>query len=164
MEDVDIAKGYTPGLIGRVTELHGIYYHKHWGFGLFFEAKVTTELIEFLRRYDQGRDGLWSAAVDGRVEGCITIDGLQAEGEGAHLRWFIVSDRFQGRGIGRRLIEVAVDFCRKNGYKQVYLWTFEGLNAARHLYEKTGFKLIEEHNGTQWGEEVKEQKFLLQIK
>ncbi len=164
MEDVDIAKDYSPGLIGRVTELHGIYYHKHWGFGLFFEAKVTTELIKFLRRYDQGRDGLWSAAVDGRIEGCITIDGLQAEGEGAHLRWFIVSDRFRGRGIGRKLIEVAIDFCRKNGYKQVYLWTFEGLNAARHLYEKTGFKLIEEHRGTQWGEKVKEQKFLLQIK
>jgi GNAT superfamily N-acetyltransferase len=164
MEDVKIERGYTPGLVGRVAELHGIYYHKHWRFGLFFEAKVATELIEFLKRYDEKRDAFWTAAVDGRVEGCITIDGLQAKGEGAHLRWFIVSERSQGRGIGSKLMGVAADFCRKNGYKRVYLWTFEGLNAARHLYEKAGFKLLEEHRGTQWGKETNEQRFLLQIK
>ncbi len=164
MEDVKIAKGYNPGLIGRIAELHGIYYHKHWGFGLFFEAKVATELIELLGRYDDRRDGLWTASAKGRVEGSITIDGLKAEGEGAHLRWFIVSDSFQGRGVGRKLIDAATDFCRKNGYKRAYLWTFEGLNAARHLYETTGFRLIEEHRGTQWGKEVNEQRFLLQIK
>jgi GNAT superfamily N-acetyltransferase len=151
-------------LIGRVAELHGIYYHRHWGFGLFFEAKVATALIEFLKRYDERWDGFWTAAVDGRVQGCITIDGLQAKVEGAHLRWFIVSESFQGRGMGSKLRDVAVDFCRKNGYKRVYLWTFEGLNAARHLYEEAGFKLIEEQRGIQWGKEVNEQRFLLQIK
>jgi GNAT superfamily N-acetyltransferase len=164
MADVKVAKGYIPGSIGRVAELHGIYYHKHWGFGLSFEAKVAAELIEFLGRYDERHDGFWTAAVDGRVEGSITIDGLHAEGEGAHLRWFIVSDGFRRSGIGHGLIDVAIDFSRKRGYKQVYLWTFEGLNAARHLYENTGFKLIEQHRGSQWGTEVNEQRFLLQLK
>ena len=164
MADVKISRGYIPGSIGRVAELHGIYYHKHWGFGLIFEAKVAAELIEFLGRYDERRDGFWTAVVDGRVEGYITIDGLQAEGEGAHLRWFIVSDGFRGSGIGHGLIDVAIDFSRKSGYKRVYLWTFEGLNAARHLYENTGFKLIEQHRGAQWGTGVNEQRFLLQLK
>jgi hypothetical protein len=31
--------------------------------------------------------------------------------------------------------------------------------AARHLYEKEGFKLVEEHRGTQWGTAVNEQRF-----
>lgn len=48
-------------------------------------------------------------------------------------------------------------------YKKVYLWTFQGLNTARHLYEKCGFKLVEEHEGTQWGKTVIEQKFLLEL-
>ena len=39
------------------------------------------------------------------------------------------------------------------------MWTFEGLGAARHLYEKAGFRLVEEHKGTQWGSEVNEQRF-----
>ncbi|GAJ20768.1 unnamed protein product, partial [marine sediment metagenome] len=40
------------------AELHGTYYHDHWGFGLYFEAKVATELSEFLQRYDKSSDGI----------------------------------------------------------------------------------------------------------
>jgi hypothetical protein len=41
MSEIEICKGYVPGTIGRVVELHGAYYHAHWGFGAFFEAKVA---------------------------------------------------------------------------------------------------------------------------
>lgn len=58
-------------------------------------------------------------------------------------------------------MEKAVDFCKKSNYYRVYLWTFDGLDVARHLYEKFGFRLIEQHEGTQWGVTVKEQKFVL---
>ena len=87
-----IESGYIPGSIGRIAELHGTYYHDHWGFGLYFEAKVATELSEFLQRYDKSSDGIWIATVNGRVEGSVVIDGIHAENEGAHLRWFIISD------------------------------------------------------------------------
>jgi GNAT superfamily N-acetyltransferase len=159
MPEIEIAKGYVPGALGRVAELHSTYYHKHWGFGLFFEVKVAEELSEFLKRYDESRDGFWTALVDGRVEGSITIDGIHAESQGAHLRWFMMSDAWRGKGAGNRLINTALSFCRSKGYPKVYLWTFEGLNAARHLYEKGGFKLAEAHTGTQWGTEVNEQRF-----
>jgi hypothetical protein len=36
---------------------HAIFYQKHWGFGLFFETKVATEMSEFLSRFDEARDG-----------------------------------------------------------------------------------------------------------
>lgn len=157
--ETKIVKGYTPGAIGRIAELHAVYYHRHWDFGLFFEAKIVIELSEFLERYKDGQDGFWTVVADGRIEGAIAIDGLHSEGEGAHLRWFIMSDALRGKGIGQRLIETAIGFCRDRGYGQVYLWTFEGLGAARHLYEKAGFRLTEERKGTQWGTEVVEQKF-----
>ena len=163
MPDVEIVRGYMPGSIGRVAELHGIYYHEHWGFGVFFEAKVATELCEFLGRYDDNHDGFWVASRGDRIEGSITIDGINAETKGAHLRWFIMSDELRGKGVGNRLINTAMDFCLKNNYKQVYLWTFEGLNPARHLYEKMGFKLVEQQKGTQWGTEVIEQRYELRI-
>jgi GNAT superfamily N-acetyltransferase len=163
MSDVEIVRGYVPGSIGRVAELHGTYYHDHWGFGLFFEVKVATELSAFFGRYDEERDGFWTALLGGRVEGSITIDGIHAESEGAHLRWFIMSDALRGRGLGNRLINVAIDFCRNKGYKRVYLWSFEGLDAARHLYDKFGLRVVEQHRGTQWGIEVNEQRFELQL-
>lgn len=153
--------GYVPGAIGRVAELHATHYHRHWGFGLFFEAKVATELSEFLSRFDEARDGFWTVCLNDRVEGSIAIDGIKAATDGAHLRWFIVSPALRGRGIGNQLMEKAISFCRRKSYTRVYLWTIEDLQAARHLYEKFGLSLVEQFKGTQWGTEVIEQKFEL---
>ncbi|MBW2544570.1 MAG: GNAT family N-acetyltransferase [Deltaproteobacteria bacterium] len=159
MLEFKIENGYRPGSIGRIVELHGTFYHDHWKFGLYFEAKVATELSQFLQRYDKNRDGIWIATVDGRVEGSIVIDGMHAENEGAHLRWFIISEALKGTGAGRKLINRAMDFCKSKGYKKTYLWTFEGLDAARHLYENAGFELIRQQSGVQWGATVNEQYF-----
>ncbi len=159
--EISIESGYIPGSIGRISELHGTYYHKHWGFGVYFEAKVATELSEFLQRFDENRDGIWIATDNGHIEGSVVIDGIQAENEGAHLRWFILSNALRGKGVGRKLINRAVDFCKRKGYKTIYLWTFEGLNAAKHLYESAGFKLIKQQSGEQWGTAVNEQYFEL---
>ncbi len=156
-----ILSGYTPGCIGRIAELHGTYYHAHWNFGLYFEAKVATELAAFLQRYDEARDGLWTAVVDGQIEGVVVIDGIQAATKGAHLRWFIVSAALRGQGAGRQLLDVAIAYCRQKLYDRVFLWTFEGLDAARHLYESRGFKLVRQQDGVQWGTAVKEQLFAL---
>jgi GNAT superfamily N-acetyltransferase len=153
--------GYVPGAIGRVAELHAVYYNKHWGFGLFFESKVATELSEFLNRFNDAHDGFWLATIDGDVVGSIAIDGAKAGREGAHLRWFIVAPQCHGRGVGNILIEKAIEFCRNTHFNRVYLWTFAGLDPARHLYEKHGFSVCEELQGDQWGVDVTEQMFEL---
>jgi GNAT superfamily N-acetyltransferase len=93
------------------------------------------------------------------VEGAIAIDGARAGHEGAHLRWFITSDKARGTGVGNALLATAMEFCRSQAYERVHLWTFEGLGAARHLYEKFGFRLVHQQPGRQWGTEVNEQRF-----
>ena len=163
MEAFQIIKGYIPGCIGRIVEMHGVYYHEHWGFGPFFEAKVAQGLGEFMTRYNSDQDGLWLVITDQGIQGSIVIDGIHAEQDGAHLRWFISSDVFRGKGAGNQLIRNAIDFCSSRQYSQVYLDTFKGLEAARHLYEKAGFSLIEEQPGTKWGTEVIEQRYVLSI-
>ncbi len=155
--------GYVPGAIGRVTALHALYYHKNWGFGLYFEAKVAREVGEFLSRFDETADGFWTVCSKNVVEGSISIDAINAADEGAHLRWFILSPELQGRGYGNRLMERAVSFCRMNGYRSVYLWTFTGLDAAKHIYDKFGFRIVKQEKGTQWGKEVLEQKYVLRL-
>jgi GNAT superfamily N-acetyltransferase len=151
--------GYCPGAIGRVAEMHAAYYDRHWGFGLFFEAKVATELAGFLGRFDEKRDGFWTIRSGDRVEGSIAIDSLKAGTEGAHLRWFIVSPEVQGSGWGRRLMSEAVAFCDRRAYRRIFLWTFAGLDVARHLYEAFGFHLVSEAEGKRWGARVVEQRF-----
>ena len=153
--------GYLPGCIGRIAELHAAYYSGAAGFGAPFEAKVATELSEFCLRYAEGRDGLWLALEGGVIHGSVAIDGAHHLESGAHLRWFIASDESRGKGVGSQLLGAALAFCRAQAYRRIYLWTFEGLHAARHLYEKHGFKLSRSQRGAQWGKEVNEQLFTL---
>ena len=153
--------GYITGCIGRITEMHATFYARAVGFGTLFEAKVASELADFCLRYDHRRDGIWLALEGEAIHGSIVIDAAHYETEGAHLRWFIASDKSRGTGVGTRLIGAAMEFCREHNYRNVYLWTFDELHAARHLYEKYGFRLQSAQRGSQWGKEVNEQKFEL---
>jgi GNAT superfamily N-acetyltransferase len=94
------------------------------------------------------------------IVGSIAIDGEDLGANVAHLRWFIMDDRARGTGVGRTLLSTALAFADANGFAETPLWTFEGLSAARHLYESQGFACVEEHPGNQWGSEVLEQRFI----
>ncbi|TAG00481.1 MAG: GNAT family N-acetyltransferase [Burkholderiales bacterium] len=155
-----ISEGYAPGCIGRIAQLHAAYYSATHGFGAAFEAKVATELAAFCASYVKGRDGLWLANQTSNIEGSIAIDGTHATEHFAHLRWFISSDMLRGKGIGRELLSRALAFCDEQRYQRVHLWTFAGLDAARHLYESHGFRLQHESPGSQWGTVVREQRFV----
>ena len=158
---ITIHAGYLPGCIGRIAEVHADYYSRHAGFGVEFESKVAREMGAFCESLVEGRDGLWLALSGGRVEGSIVIDGSHADTKGAHLRWFIVSDAVRGQGVGSMLLEAAMRFCLDKRYRSAYLWTFEGLDAARHLYEKAGFRLAHQQPGSHWGKVVNQQRFEL---
>jgi len=53
----------------------------------------------------------------------------------------------------------AMHFVDEQPFRETYLWTFKGLDSARHLYESSGFRLTGESEGTQWGTKVTEQRF-----
>ncbi|MBI9079253.1 MAG: GNAT family N-acetyltransferase [Pseudodesulfovibrio sp.] len=152
---------YRPGAIGETVRHHATYYLEHWEFDSRFETQVARELSEFIRQFDPLRDGFWWAARGEKFAGAVAVDGTRGEGGLPRIRWFIVPEIFQGDGVGAMLFDQAVRFCRDGGCKSVYLWTFAGLVAARKLYERNGFQLVEERQGTPWGPVITEQKFEL---
>ncbi|MFY3433239.1 bifunctional helix-turn-helix transcriptional regulator/GNAT family N-acetyltransferase [Achromobacter mucicolens] len=158
-DTVQIVPGYRPGLVGRVAEMHAVFYSRHSGFGQFFESQVATGIAEFAGRLGEPCNGVWTAIQNDRIVGSIAIDGQDLGNRQAHLRWFILDDGCRGSGTGRKLIEAALDFCDRFGFSACQLWTFKGLDAARKLYESVGFKLVHEEDGHQWGSIVTEQQF-----
>lgn len=158
-----IQTGYRPTLIGRITALHAAYYADLVDFGLPFEVKVATEMAEFCTRLDKPQNQTWRATQDGDILGGVSIDGEDLGPNTAHLRWFILSPEAAGQGLGARLLQDAISFCADHGKSDIHLWTFQGLHAARHLYEKAGFKLDQETVGSAWGKDVLEQKFVLTL-
>ncbi len=152
IEAMRIVQGYQPGCIGDIASLHARYYAEHWGFGAFFEKRVATELAEFAASLPVAGKAIWLYVENGHALASLAIDG-DVKTEVAHLRWFIVDDSLRGTGIGRTLMSRAMRFVDEH-YRETYLWTFKGLDSARHLYESFGFTLTSESEGDQWGSRV----------
>lgn len=155
-----IKQGYTPGLLGSIVQMHASYYSKTVSFGLEFESLVAREMAEFLTRIENSVNATWSVENNGAVVGGISVDGQDLGQNIGHIRWFIMDDTMRGTGFGNKLMDAAMGFVREQGFHEVHLWTFDGLKAARALYEKHGFVLSQERLGQKWGKEVLEQKFV----
>jgi DNA-binding MarR family transcriptional regulator/GNAT superfamily N-acetyltransferase len=158
--DIVIQCGYQAGVIGRAVEMHAGFYARVVGFGQVFESQVAVGFAEFISRLENPSNRLWVASHSDRIVGTLVIDGEQKEPHLAHLRWFIVDDGLRGAGIGNRLMSEAMSFCDRQRFATTQLWTFQGLDAARRLYERFGFSLEEESTGGRWGKEVLEQRFV----
>ncbi|WP_413515068.1 GNAT family N-acetyltransferase [Serratia proteamaculans] len=157
---IEIVSGYLPGFTGRTLEMHMQYYSRTVGFGAFFEAAVGAALADLTGRLSHPLNQTWSALSGKRIVGSVSIDGETLGENRAHLRTFIIDDSVRGSGVGRQLLNRAVSFCDEQGFDETHLWTFKGLDAARHLYESVGFTLAEEQPGTQWGQLMTEQLFI----
>lgn len=66
------------------------------------------------------------------------------EAEWSYIRMVGVHPDFGGKGIGKRLTQICIDFAKKTDEKVVALHTSEYMNAARHIYESLGFKQVRE--------------------
>ncbi len=53
---------------------------------------------------------------------------------------------FSGQGIGARLVQAALDFCRQEQYRRVVLSTSGFHTVAQHMYRKHGFRLVATHH------------------
>ncbi|MBB1627491.1 helix-turn-helix domain-containing GNAT family N-acetyltransferase [Achromobacter sp. UMC71] len=156
--DAQIFEGYAPGCIGDVASLHARYYAQAAGFGVVFERLVATGLAAFAEALPAPGKNLWRYTDGSRTLASIAIDSDLAA-RTAHLRWFIVDESLRGMGVGRALLTRALRFADTLDVDETYLWTFKGLDAARHLYESEGFVLTDEAEGSQWGGVVVEQRF-----
>ncbi len=156
---IKITNGYRSGVIGRIAYLFSTYFSHHYGFEQYFESKVVTELAEFTGRLENPKNQIWLAVENEEILGSIVIDAEDIEDDAiAHLRWFIMDERLRGTGIGQKLLDKAVKFCDKHGFKEIHLWTVKGLDAAGHLYDKYDFLITEEVVDKQWGKETTEHK------
>ena len=159
-QTVAINRGYTPTIIGRTVEmLHG-YMNQHFNFGVKFESRIISDMVEFISRIDSPRNEIWHARLGDQIVGSISIDGEDLGNGLAHLRWFTVSDEARGSGVGKKLLTKAINYCDEKAYSEIHLWTVKGLDAARKLYLQHGFVLAEEYKGDQWGSEVTEHKYV----
>ena len=150
-----------PGDLGEIVYLHGIIYAKEYGLDNTFEAYVAGPLSELVLSKDWKGQKIWIVENEGKVVGCIAIVRC-GEGE-AQLRWFILTPETRGMGLGKRLLEEAIQFSRRAKYRRIILWTFSELKTAIALYIRWGFKKTEEKPHQIWGRDLIEEKYELDL-
>lgn len=158
---MQLVEGFVAGSVGRIVSMHGEYYDREWQMGQLFEAMVAEKLGDFAQRYDPLSDLVLLGINDGRVEASMIIDlnDPQSGDRGGHMRFFMLDDGARGTGIGKQMMQRAMDHVDKKCAGKCWLTTFGGLDAARHLYEKHGFQLTHEEVGVRWGFELTDQVF-----
>src|SRR5262245_54138226 len=110
---VNLDHTLNPGDLGAIISLHGTVYAQEYGLDSSFEAYVAGPLADFATKGpDAGR--LWIARCGDQIVGCIAIVGTSLTE--AQLRWFLIHPAFRGLGLGKRLMQEAVEFCRSRGY------------------------------------------------
>ena len=105
-------------------------------FGFEPDSDLDPDLDEPARQYA----ALWIAELDGRVVGSVALRDL---GDGAlQLKRMYLRRAQRGRGLGKRLLETAVDWARARGTAVIRLDTSERMEAAQALYEAYGFRRL----------------------
>ena len=152
-----IVRPAKPGETGDVVARHIEFYSNEYGFDKTFEHYLFEGITKFLKNRDTGQGQMWVAEHNGRVVGSIAIDRFDEKT--AQLRWFLVNNEFRKLGIGKMLMDKAMEFSRTSLYHRVFLWTFSSLRTARHLYELYGFSPTEEVKHRIWGQNIVEERW-----
>lgn len=154
-----LVTGYRPELGVQLISMLAQYFLRQWGNDSDFRTRLADEIKTFLPELDNPRNCVTCAWENGKLIGAVAVDALQVRAEGARIRWFIVDEKYKGKGYGRMLFEQALECCQRRGFDRLTICTFKGRDPALAMYEENGFTLFAERDVSTQKTKIIEQWF-----
>lgn len=108
--------------------------------GTVYFDDALDRLSEF---YSQPSRAYYVLVENERVVGGIGLAEFDIDRKCCELQKLYLDEAVRGSGIGYKMIAFIEERAREMGYEQMYLETHTNLAAAIHIYEKSGYKMIE---------------------
>ena len=140
------------GDLGFVVHRQSALYAEEYGWNGEFEALLAEIVATFIRNFDPAHERCWIAERGGEMVGSAFV--VRASDDLAKLRMLYVEPSARGLGIGARLVEECLAFARASGYRRMTLWTNDILTAARHIYQRAGFRLMQSEQHHSFGRDL----------
>ncbi len=129
-----------------------------------FDTSLGSRLIAFLEKClpESGRvldlngrhsfykdipghfDGFWCMKHNDDIIGTVAVRRMNDKD--CELKSLYLLEKYHGMGLGRKLLETAIENARKLGYKKMYLDSLSTSKRAVKLYRAAGFKDTEKYN------------------
>jgi putative acetyltransferase len=121
---------HQEGIIAAVQDVYREY-------GWTWEAHgYHRDLYEIEATYLDRGGVFWVLIDSGRVVGCVGVTLHESNCE-LH-RLYLLAD-YRGRGWGRKMLDVAMAYCRQRGCRRMIAWSDVVLREAHALYLTNGF-------------------------
>ncbi len=123
----------------RCTELLGILFSQEHEFTPDADAQ-SRALLMIIRQPELGQ--IFVIEMDGIIQGMVMLLFTVSTFLGkkvALLEDMVVAPAWRGKGIGKELIDYAVDFARREGFGRITLLTDSDNAAAQQFYLSRGF-------------------------
>jgi DNA-binding MarR family transcriptional regulator/GNAT superfamily N-acetyltransferase len=150
-----------PGDFGWIVKRHAELYAQEYQWIEPFEGVCAQIVADFANKNDPQRERAWIAEMDGENIGCVFLAADSPKL--ARIRLLLVDPKARGLGLGAHLVDECIGFARRAGYEKITLWTHSVLTAARHIYQKAGFKLMRSEERISFGQPVVSEHWDLEL-
>ena len=150
-----------PGDFGWIVKRHAELYAQDYHWIEPFEGVCAQIVADFVNNHDAKLERCWIAEMAGENVGTVML--VKDQAKTARIRLLLVDPKARGLGLGARLTDEAISFARRAGYKKITLWTHSVLTAARHIYQKAGFKLTRSEKRVSWSQPVVSEHWDLEL-